>query len=214
VFYFTLPINTGNQDRDGSVLKPYRLSERPELSYGFRINFDREKNMNEQAGSSGQIVFGWRLKVGIALFVLSIILPLAGIPAVAALGLSTTLTATISGALLFGAEFLGIFSIGLMGKPGFTYIKTRVSGFFKQHGPPARVSSVRYRIGLVMICIPILFAWVSVYISSIIPGFESDPVIWALAGDILLVISLFVLGGDFWDKVRALFIHDSRANFT
>jgi hypothetical protein len=170
--------------------------------------------MNEQAGSSGQIVFGWRLKVGIALFVLSIILPLAGIPAVAAIGLSTTLTTTISGALLFGAEFLGIFSIGLMGKPGFTYIKTRVSGFFKHYGPPARVSSVRYRIGLVMFCIPILFAWVSVYISRFIPGFESDPVIWALAGDILLVISLFVLGGDFWDKVRALFIHDSRANFT
>lgn len=170
--------------------------------------------MNEQAGPSGQIVFGWRLKVGIALFVLSIILPLAGIPAVAALGLSTTLTATISGALLFGAEFLGIFSIGLMGKPGFTYIKTRVSGFFRQYGPPARVSSVRYRIGLVMFCIPILFAWVSVYISRFIPGFESDPVIWGLAGDILLLISLFVLGGDFWDKVRALFIHDSRANFT
>lgn len=170
--------------------------------------------MNEQAGPSGQIVFGWRLKVGIALFVLSIILPLAGIPAVAALGLSTTLTATISGALLFGAEFLGIFSIGLMGKPGFTYIKTRVSGFFRQYGPPARVSSVRYRIGLVMFCIPILFAWVSVYISRFIPGFESDPVIWGLAGDILLLISLFVLGGDFWDKVRALFIHDSRADFT
>ena len=170
--------------------------------------------MNEQAGPSGQIVFGWRLKVGIALFVLSIILPLAGIPAVAALGLSTTLTATISGALLFGAEFLGIFSIGLMGKPGFTYFKTRVSGFFRQYGPPARVSSVRYRIGLVMFCIPILFAWVSVYISRFIPGFESDPVIWGLAGDILLLISLFVLGGDFWDKVRALFIHGSRANFT
>ena len=169
--------------------------------------------MNEKAGPSGQIVFGWRLKVGIALFVLSVILPLAGIPAVAALGLSTTLTATISGALLFGAEFLGIFSIAVMGKPGFTYIKTRVSGFFRQHGPPARVSSVRYRIGLVMFCIPILFAWVSVYISGFVPGFERSPMIWALAGDILLVTSLFVLGGDFWDKIRALFVHDARANF-
>jgi hypothetical protein len=169
--------------------------------------------MNEQASSSEQIIFGWRLKVGIALFALSIILPLAGIPAVAALGLSTTLTATISGALLVSAEILGIFSIGVMGKPGFTYIKTRVSNFFKRYGPPARVSSVRYRIGLVMFCLPILFAWISVYISGVVPVLESNPVIWALSGDILLVISLFVLGGDFWDKIRALFVHDARANF-
>ena len=169
--------------------------------------------MNEQTGPSGQVVFGWRLKLGITLFVLSIILPLAGIPAVAALGLSTTLTATISGALLFSTEILGIVAIAIMGKPGFTYIKSRVSGFFKRYGPPAKVSAVRYRVGLVMFCIPILFAWISVYISGVIPGFENKPVAWALGGDVLLIMSLFVLGGDFWDKIRALFVHDARANF-
>ena len=133
--------------------------------------------------------------------------------AVAALGLGTTLTATVSGALLFSAEILGIVSIAIMGKSGFTYIKTRVFSFLKQHAPPATVSSVRYRIGLVMFSIPILFAWVSVYIPEFILGFESNPATWALGGDILLVMSLFVLGGDFWDKIRALFVYDARANF-
>lgn len=169
--------------------------------------------MVEKTGSSGQVITGWRLTVGVALFALSIILPVAGIPAVAALGLGTTLTATVSGALLFSAEILGIVSIAIMGKSGFTYIKTRVFGFLKQHAPPITVSSVRYRIGLVMFSIPILFAWVSVYIPEFIPGFESNPATWALGGDILLVMSLFVLGGDFWDKIRALFVHDARANF-
>jgi hypothetical protein len=28
-----------------------------------------------------------------------------------------------------------------------------------------------------------------------------------------LLISLFVLGGDFWDKLRALFVHGARAVF-
>jgi hypothetical protein len=28
------------------------------------------------------------------------------------------------------------------------------------------------------------------------------------------LISLFVLGGDFWDKVRALFVHDARVTVT
>ena len=50
-----------------------------------------------------------------------------------------------------------------------------------------------------MFSIPILFAWASVYISEFILGFESNPADWALGGDILLVMSLLVLGGDFWD---------------
>jgi hypothetical protein len=29
----------------------------------------------------------------------------------------------------------------------------------------------------------------------------------------VLLISLFVLGGDFWDKLRALFVHSARAVF-
>jgi len=30
---------------------------------------------------------------------------------------------------------------------------------------------------------------------------------------VLLVASLFVLGGDFWDKLRALFVHEARVQF-
>ena len=30
---------------------------------------------------------------------------------------------------------------------------------------------------------------------------------------ILIVLSLFVLGGEFWDKIRSLFIHDAKASF-
>ena len=32
-------------------------------------------------------------------------------------------------------------------------------------------------------------------------------------GDLLLLTSLFVLGGDFWDKLRALFFHQAKAVF-
>jgi hypothetical protein len=153
------------------------------------------------------------LKVGITLFVLSIILPVAGISAVAAIDLSTTVTATASGVLLFGAKILGIVAITIMGQPGYTYIKAQVFGFLKRHGPPETVSSLRYRIGLAMFCLPIIFAWASIYISAFIPGFDHNPVAWALGGDILLVTSLFVLGGNFWDKIRALFVYDAQVSF-
>jgi hypothetical protein len=36
--------------------------------------------------------------------------------------------------------------------------------------------------------------------------------VWVNLGlDLVTLASLFVLGGDFWDKVRALFLHDARA---
>jgi hypothetical protein len=32
-------------------------------------------------------------------------------------------------------------------------------------------------------------------------------------GDVLLIGSLFVFGGEFWDKQRSLFFHGARAEF-
>jgi len=46
-----------------------------------------------------------------------------------------------------------------------------------------------------------------------IPGFPEYQIQMALTIDVLLVFSFFVLGGDFWDKVRALFMHKARARF-
>lgn len=34
-----------------------------------------------------------------------------------------------------------------------------------------------------------------------------------IGGDILVLVSLFVLGGDSWDKIRSLFIHSAEARF-
>ena len=38
-----------------------------------------------------------------------------------------------------------------------------------------------------------------------------DPIPYAVGGDLLLLASFFVLGGDFWDKLRSLFIYDAHA---
>jgi len=156
---------------------------------------------------------GWRLKAGAALFGMSILLPVAGIPLVATLGLSTAMTASVSGALLVGAEVLGVAAVAVMGKSGFVFIKSRVFGFLKQYGPPRKVSRGRYNIGLVLFSVPLLFAWLSPYISRWVPGLLSHPLPLAIGGDILIVVSLFVLGGDFWDKIRSLFIHNAEVRF-
>ncbi len=167
-------------------------------------------SMSEQNGKQDQTASGWRLRVGILIFVLSIIIPVIAVPAVMALELSASLTASVSGGLLIGAELLGIAAVAVMGKPGFLFFKSRISAFLRQYGPPQEVSRRRYTIGLTMFSIPILFALLSVYVHEYIPGYAANPIPYAISGDLLLLTSLFVLGGDFWDKLRALFVYSDR----
>lgn len=164
----------------------------------------------EEASNGDQPAAGWRLKVGISLFALSIIFPIVGIPLVATLGLSGTMVTSVSGVMLIGAELLGVGSVAVMGKPGYLYIKNCVFSFLKQYGPPKEVSRTRYNIGLVMFCLPFFFGWLSPYVADLIPGFIQNPLPYAVIGDLIMLASLFVLGGDFWDKIRALFIYSDR----
>jgi hypothetical protein len=135
------------------------------------------------------------------------------VPLVAAMNLSATAVATVSGVLLAGAEVLGIAAVAVMGKSGYAFIKNRVFGFLKQYGPPAEVSRTRYIIGLVMFSLPIIFGWLAPYAADLIPGYAGNEFTYAIVGDLLLLVSLFVLGGDFWDKLRALFIGGAKAVF-
>jgi hypothetical protein len=156
---------------------------------------------------------GWRFKIGIALFALSFVPPLFGIPLLAMMDLSTTITATLSGVMLVGAEVIGLVSVAVMGKEGFDYIKSRVFGFFKRYGPPDEVSRGRYIFGLVLFTLPLLFGWAADYMDDLIPGFLGNEIVFYVGGDLMFLSSLFVLGGDFWDKLRSLFVHGARAVF-
>lgn len=155
----------------------------------------------------------WRLKAGIGIFVLSIVVPVAGIPLVAALNLSAAATASLSGGLLVGAEIFGFGAIALMGKDGYAFLKNAVARFFKQFGPPQTVGRRRYTIGLIMFALPLLFGWLSVYASHWIPYYSDNRILFAVTGDLSFLTSFFVLGGDFWDKIRSLFIHSAKVHF-
>jgi hypothetical protein len=62
-----------------------------------------------------------------------------------------------------------------------------------------------------MFLLPIFFGWLAPYAPHLIPKYEAHRFVVNLAGDLMFISSLFVLGGDFWDKVRALFMHGARA---
>jgi len=152
---------------------------------------------------------GWRFRLGVIIFVVGFASPLL-IPLVTASGLSTQWKTIISGALAVGIpEVFSIVAVAIMGKSGFDYMKERFFTLLNKHGPPERVGRTRYRIGLVMFCLPLLLGWPEPYFRHI-SGFEAHRLLVAVIGDLLLVSSLFVLGGEFWDKIRALFIRDAR----
>ena len=58
---------------------------------------------------------------------------------------------------------------------------------------------------------------VPAYIMAFKPEWLPDksPVRWQvkIAADVVFIGSLFVLGGDFWDKLHALFVREARASF-
>ena len=159
-------------------------------------------------GTDNSARSGWHLKAGAILFGLSILVPIAGVPVIGILELRGTLKASLSGGLLLIGELLGISAVAVMGKPGYLFLKGKADALLKRYGPPQTVSPRRYRIGLILFCVPLFFGWVSVYIPQFLPGFQINPLPYALAGDFIFVTSLFVLGGDFWEKLQFLFRHN------
>lgn len=152
---------------------------------------------------------GWRIKVGFALLLLSLIgLPLLGV-LLAVSGIAGELLGAVSGGLVVAAEVMMIAGAAIAGKEGFAQIKAKVFGYLKPLGPPKTVSRMRYRIGLVLFFLPMLLGWAAFYIADHIPGLETNMLAYGIAGDLMLAIGLFVLGGDFWGKLRSLFIHDA-----
>ena len=157
---------------------------------------------------------GLRFRLGLTILIVGWFSPLL-IPVVTRTSLATEWKTIISGLLAVGIpEVFTVAAIAIMGKSGFNLIKERIFSFLKKHGPPDRISLTRYRIGLVMFVLPIVFGWLGPYGAHKIPGYETHRLVVIVIGDLMFAASLLVLGGDFWDKIRALFIHRARVQFS
>ena len=156
---------------------------------------------------------GLRFYIGIALFAVSFAGPLITIPLLGVFGLSAGEIASYSAVILVSAEVLLVAAAAIMGKSGYSYIKSKIFGALKRYGPPQEVSLTRYRIGLVFFAVPLILGFLSPYVKSLIPYYEGNEVLFAIGGDVVLLVGLFILGGAFWDKLRALFIYEAKAVF-
>jgi len=156
-----------------------------------------------------------RLILGVAVWVVGWLLGVGLIPVVNGTNLADGLKTTINGVLLIGfPKIFLIIAVAIMGKPGFAYLKSLIAARFRKFAPPATVSPLRYRIGLILLITVILLSSIGDYLAAdVLPMRQQHPKLIAMAGDLLLLVSLFLLGGDFWDKLRALFIRDAKVVF-
>jgi hypothetical protein len=65
----------------------------------------------------------------------------------------------------------------------------------------------------VMFCLPLLQGLLETWASHIAPQVVANRLWVDLVMDAMLIASVFVLGGNFWDKLRALFVREARAAF-
>ncbi|MEO1224439.1 MAG: hypothetical protein AAFX92_09440 [Pseudomonadota bacterium] len=111
-------------------------------------------------------------------------------------------------------KFCVISTVLVMGRSGFVWLKSRILARLSSILPPQLVGRPRYRIGLVMFIMPFAIEWSFPYTSHVPDGVLElvDALSWV--ADLMLVASLFVLGGAFWNKLRALFIRTALADFS
>lgn len=167
--------------------------------------------MNTPQDINATAASGWRFKLGIAILCL---IPLAWliVPIAASAGIAGAKIATLTGVLFISNKILLLLVIAIMGKSGFQELKRKVFGYVTSLAPKAdvEISQLRHRIGIVMLCLPLISSFLEPYIDTLWPGLR--PNMWQLQalGDAMLVGSFFVLGAGFWDKFRALFIRQAR----
>jgi hypothetical protein len=151
----------------------------------------------------------WRFYSGMAAMVLSVVVPLSAV-FVPVLGLPAAQSAVLAGVLLAGVpEVLCILAVVLLGKDTFQYFAHQATRAFRRAVLERPASKARYYVGLAIILLSWLPAYLYAYVPGVMPGGNAR--IYFLAGmDLAFVASVILMGGEFWEKVRRIFIYEGR----
>jgi hypothetical protein len=151
----------------------------------------------------------WRFYSGMTALVLSVVVPLGAL-VVPFLGLSMAQSALVVGALLAGApEVLCILAVALLGKETFQYFAHRAKGALRRAVFDQPASKARYYVGLAIV----LLSWLPLYLYGYVPGIMpgGDARIYILAAmDLAFVVSVVLMGAEFWEKVRRIFVYEGK----
>jgi hypothetical protein len=119
----------------------------------------------------------------------------------------------VLGIFWISAPIMKIASIAILGKASYAWINYQVHYFYHKVARPHQITPLRYNLGLVLFVLPFLPNYMISFMPHLIPISLTTRYIIIVSADMMFLTSLFVLGGDFWDKLRALFIYTAKARF-
>jgi len=156
------------------------------------------------------LVKDWRFYLGIGALALAIIMPVFAL-LVPLLGLSVAQSALIVGMLIGGGpEVMALIAVALLGKETFRYLLHSLKRFFRTKLLEKSASKGRYYFGLTIN----IASWIPLYLYGYLPAMMpgGDMRIYILAAaDLSFVASMFIMGGEFWEKVRQIFIWEGKS---
>lgn len=174
------------------------------------MTIPRHAEPSAQASEPPLLHRDWRFYTGMAALIMSVILPLfAFLVPLLALPLATS--AVIAGLLIAGGpEILGLIGIALLGRNAFQYFAYKIKHALRQVVLAKRVSRTRYYVGLAINLASLLPLYIYGYFPSWLPSGDTQIRILA-AADVSFILSMFIMGGEFWEKFRRLFIWEGKA---
>jgi hypothetical protein len=151
-----------------------------------------------------------RYYAGMSALALSVVLPLLGL-CVPLLGLPVGISAVLIGGMVAGGpEVLILLAAALLGKDTLHYYLGKFKRTLRDAVIVKPVSKVRYYIGLTIFLVSVVPFYLYGYFPEIMP--PGDTRIYIVAGsDLSFIFSVFLMGGEFWDKLRRLFVWEGTA---
>lgn len=164
---------------------------------------------------SAQRIPAWRKWLGIAIFVLHLILPVVALILVPLLGLPESFNAILFGlSVVGGPDLLLVASIAMLGKDGVAELMNRLGAPVKRLTKWDAVTQTRYTVGLwvgvVALVLPtvILFFWHdSIADISGAPGWG----FWVLLASTFAFIGAVIsMGAPLWSRIEAIVTWDAQ----
>ncbi|MFI8280892.1 hypothetical protein ACIGBH_39645 [Streptomyces sp. NPDC085929] len=156
---------------------------------------------------------GWALYVGLTALGLAVLLPLMAL-AIPFLGLPPAVsTALVTGFIVGAPEILILIAASLLGKKAVHYFTNRLKRSVSNAAIGTPASKARYYAGLAIALVSTVPLYLTGYFPNSMP--QGNARTYFLVGaDLAFILAVLIMGGEFWSKVRRVFIWDGNFHGT
>jgi hypothetical protein len=177
--------------------------------------------MQNQQLAGQPTINNWRIKIGTWMFYVPFVMFFGAPVIIPLIGFSASQAAAIVGGIIVAAEIIWFASIPLLGKQGFKKMKSEAFSLLKPKSGP--ISQSRHQFGVwmftvgalgqILLAMGVMVAYFMVGVGDPdIPvmglSFEQQAIAYVViqfAAIGCIVVSVFVLGADFWERLNRVF---------